>query len=114
MHGQTTQGLITGRVVNSRSARPVAGAKVKYESRAGSIGGEIVTGTAGYFNLPLLSPGFYHLHVEAAGFQPQELEQVDLAVAGRLDFNFRLRPLSDVWEAGQYRSLLFQIGRAHV
>ena len=107
MSGQTTQGLITGRVVNSRSARPVAGAKVKYESRAGSIGGEAVTGTAGFFNLPLLSPGLYHLHVEAAGFQPQELEEVELAIAGRLDFNFRLRPLSDVWEAGQYRSLLF-------
>jgi hypothetical protein len=107
LRAQTTQGLITGRVVNSRSARPVAGAEVKYQSRAGSIGGEAVTGTAGYFNLPLLSPGFYHLHVEAAGFQPQELEEVELAVAGRLDFNFRLRPLSDVWEAGQYRSLLF-------
>jgi hypothetical protein len=107
MSGQTTQGLIAGRVVNSRSARPVAGAKVKYESRAGLIGGEAVTGTEGFFNLPLLSPGFYRLHVEAAGFQPQELEEVELAVAGRLDFNFRLRPLSDVWEAGQYRSLLF-------
>jgi len=104
---QTTQGLITGRILNSRSARPVTGAKIKYESRARSIGGETVTGTAGYFNLPLLSPGFYHLHVEAAGFQPQELEDVELAVAGRLDFNFLLRPLNDVWEAGQYRSLLF-------
>ncbi len=93
--------------MNSRSARPVAGAKVKYEMREESIGGEAVTGAAGYFNLPLLSPGFYHLHVEAAGFQPQELEEVELAVAGRLDFIFRLRPLSDVWEAGQYRSLLF-------
>ena len=105
--GQTTQGLITGRILNSRSARPVTGAKVKYESRERSIGGEAVTGTTGYFNLPLLSPGFYHLHVEAAGFQPQELEEVELAVAGRLDFNFLLRPLIDVWEAGQYRSLLF-------
>jgi hypothetical protein len=107
MRGQTTQGLITGRVVSSRSARPVPGAKVKYESRAGSIGGEAKTGTTGYFNLPMLSPGFYRLHVEAAGFQPQELEQVELAVAGWLDFNFRLRPLNDVWEAGQYRSILF-------
>ena len=105
--GQTTQGLITGTVVNSRSARPLIGAKVTYAGRAGAIGGETVTGASGYFDLPLLSPGFYHLHVEAAGFQPQELEQVELEVAARLDFIFRLRPIKDVWEAGQYRSLFF-------
>ena len=104
---QTTQGLITGRILNARSARPVTGAKVTYASREKSIGGETITGATGDFHLPLLSPGLYHLHVEATGFQPQELEDVELAVAGRLDFNFLLRPLSDVWESGQYRSLLF-------
>ena len=31
---------------------------------------------------------------------------MEVAVAGRLIFRFRLRPLSDVWEANQYRSVL--------
>src|SRR4029079_18848127 len=36
----------------------------------------------------------------------QEVHQVVVPVAGRLDISFRLRPLSDVWEAGQYRTLV--------
>ena len=105
---QTTQGLIAGRVVNSRTGRPVDRAKVLYNGRDGTIGGEQSVDTAGNFTLPLLSPGFYHLRIEAPNFQPQELAEVELAVAGRLDFNFLLRPQSDVWEAGQYNSAVLQ------
>jgi hypothetical protein len=101
---QTTQGLIAGRIVNSRSGRPVEHAKVLYTGRDGTIGGEQAADSGGYFTLPLLSPGFYHLRIEADGYQSQELAEVELAVAGRLDFNFLLRPLSDVWEKGQYNS----------
>src|SRR5271169_5657163 len=103
---QTTQGLITGRIVNLRTARPIERAKVLYTARDGTIGGEQSADSQGYFTLPLLSPGFYHLRIEAPDFQSQELEQVELAVAGRLDFNFLLRPLSDVWEAGEYKSVI--------
>jgi hypothetical protein len=102
---QTTQGLITGRIVSVRTALPIDRAKVLYAGRDGTIGGEQLSDSDGYFTLPLLSPGIYHLRIEAADFQPQELAEVELAVAGRLDYNFRLRPLNDVWEAGQYNSV---------
>jgi hypothetical protein len=105
LHAQTTQGLISGRVVDSRTGSPLAGASITYTSTAGPIGGTASSDRTGYFILPLLTPGFYRLRVEAGGYQAQEVQQVELAVAGRLDFNFRLRASSDVWEAGQYRSV---------
>jgi hypothetical protein len=102
---QTTQGLIAGRILNSRTGRPVAGAVVFYNSREGTIRNQQTTGADGYFTLPLLSPGFYHLRIEADRYQPQEVAQVELAVAGRLDFAFLLRPLADLWEAGEFDSV---------
>jgi len=104
-NAQTTQGLISGRVVDSRTGAGLAGGEISYQSTAATIGGLATTDRAGYFVLPLLSPGFYKLRVGAPGYQAQELYQVDLPVAGRLDYTFRLRALNDVWEAGQYRSV---------
>jgi hypothetical protein len=106
LHGQTTQGLISGRVVDSLSGRPLAGASVLYTRSVVETGGSSSTDPQGFFTLPLLSPGLYNLRVTSPQYQPQELQSVDLPVAGRLDFQFRLRPLSDVWEAGTYRSVL--------
>lgn len=102
---QTTQGLISGRILDARSAQPVDGVAIRCESRLG--GPEILahSGTQGYFVLPLLSPGLYRLRIEAAGYQAQELYQVALPVAGRLEYQFHLRLLTDIWEAGEYRSV---------
>jgi hypothetical protein len=33
------------------------------------------------------------------------VQELELTVAGRIELDFRLRPLSDVWEAGQYNSV---------
>jgi hypothetical protein len=105
LRAQTTQGLISGQVADSVTGRPVAGALVRYEQTQLSLGGAARTDRFGYFALPLLSPGGYKLRIEAAGYQPLQMEEVTLAVAGRLDFPLRLRPLHDVWESGQYRSV---------
>jgi hypothetical protein len=59
----------------------------------------------GFYYLPLLSPGLYSVRAEAAGYQAQELQELELAVAARLEVDFRLRPLADVWESGEYRSV---------
>src|SRR5258706_39182 len=69
--------------------------------------GFVRSDSSGYFVFPLLSPGRYKLRIGAASYQPQELHELDLAVASRIDFLFRLRPLSDVWEQGQIRSVQF-------
>ena len=103
--GQTTQGLISGRVVNSVTGRAIAGAAVLYNSTTLAASGTVQSDASGYYFLPLLSAGTYTVRVTAAGYQTQELQQMELAVAGRIQVDFRVRPLNDVWEAGQYRSV---------
>jgi len=44
--------------------------------------------------------------VEAPAYQSQQARALELPVAARVELNFRLRPLYDVWEAGQFRSFL--------
>ena len=99
---QTTQALIFGRVVDSQTGEPVTAAVTLDGGKATAR-----TDRAGLFALPLVSPGRHALRIEAAGYQPQELHELDLAVASRADFLFRLRPLADVWEQGQYRGVFF-------
>ena len=102
---QTTQGLISGTAVNSVNGQPVPGAKITYTSETLAATGTLTSDAIGYFFLPLLSPGTYTVHVEAANYQTQELQNLELRVAGRIEIAFKLRPLSDVWESGQYRSV---------
>jgi Carboxypeptidase regulatory-like domain/TonB-dependent Receptor Plug Domain len=116
--GQTTQGVISGRLVNSVTGRGIAGALLTCSSAQGSspiedtfgkpeeeqLSATSVTDASGYYYLPLLSPGSYRVQATAAGFQSQEVQELELRVAARVDLDFRLRPLSDVWEAGEYKS----------
>jgi hypothetical protein len=102
---QTTQGIISGRIVDSRTGQAVPGASIGYRSQATDAAGTSRSDSGGFYYLPLLSPGLYSLRTEAAGYQAQELQELDLPVAARLDVDFRLRPISDVWESGQYRSV---------
>jgi hypothetical protein len=111
---QTTQGLLAGRVVDSQSGAPLAGAEISYFAPATNASGAARPDTSGYYILPLLSPGLYDLRAAAPGYQAQELRQLELPVAARLDLQFRLRPLSDVWEAGQYRSVFLPNSEAVV
>src|SRR5580692_2742980 len=105
LFGQTTQGLISGSIVNSVTGRPVAGASVSYSSTILAATGTLQSDAGGYYFLPLLSAGTYSIRTTADGYQSQELEQLELPVAGRVQIDFKLRPLSDVWEAGQFRSV---------
>src|SRR5437016_4634683 len=89
-YSQTTQGLISGRVVDTQSGRAIAAARIS-ASIAGSATPVIgQSGAAGYFVLPLLSPGIYRLRIEAPKYQAAEVHQLELPVAGRLDLQFRL------------------------
>ena len=105
LNAQTTQGLIAGRIVNSVTGRPVAHATITYSSTTLAATGSQHTDPSGYYFLPQLSAGQYSIRIEADTYQPQEVQQLDLPVAGILTFDFRLRPLNDVWESGQYRSV---------
>ncbi|HEY3835824.1 MAG TPA: carboxypeptidase regulatory-like domain-containing protein, partial [Bryobacteraceae bacterium] len=103
--GQTTQGIISGRLVDSRSGQPIIGASIEYRAQLTDTAGTARSDSGGYYYLPLLSPGLYSIRAQASGYQAQELQELDLPVAARLEVDFRLRPLSDVWESGQYRSV---------
>ncbi len=102
---QTTDGLISGRLVNSVSGAPIPGARIVFASSFTTIAGGAVSDSSGYYLLPLLSPGMYQIRVTAPGFQAQEVQDIELTVAASIDLDFRLRPLNDVWEAGQYNSV---------
>jgi len=105
LFAQTTQGLISGSVVNSVSGRPVSGTSITFASTTLAASGQYKTDEAGFFFLPLLSPGTYTITATANGYQTQQLQQLELTVAGRIQIDFKLRPLNDVWEAGQFRSV---------
>ncbi len=102
---QTTQGLITGRVVDAEDGTPLDGVQVSFRSEVLNVSGASRTGHLGYYVLPLLPPGRYRIRVEADRYQAQELQELDLPVAAFLEVNFRLRLLGDVWQQGQYRGV---------
>ena len=104
---QTTQGLIAGRVVDSQTGSPITAAQVSYEKPKTNARGQAETTPAGYYVLPLLSPGLYTVRITADQYQSQEVHELELPVAGRIDLNSRLRPLNDIWEQGRYRSVFF-------
>src|SRR6266481_5475957 len=103
--GQTTQGVISGRLLNSVTGQPIKGATISYASSESTLAGGAPSDDSGYYSLPLLSPGTYRIRVAATGFQSQEVQEIELPVAARIDLDFRLRPLSEVWEAAQYKSV---------
>ncbi|HEX4594487.1 MAG TPA: carboxypeptidase-like regulatory domain-containing protein, partial [Bryobacteraceae bacterium] len=102
---QTTQGLISGQLVNSVTGRPVAAASVTYSSSTSNLAGSARSDAAGFYYLPLLSPGSYRISVAAESYQSQEVQELELTVAARIELDFRLRPLNDVWESGEYKSV---------
>ena len=102
---QTTQGVISGRLIDSITGRSVAGATVEYSNTREPVTHLAAADRSGYYSLPLLSPGTYRVRVTAENYQAQEVQELELPVAGRIDLNFRLRPLSDVWESGEYNSV---------
>jgi hypothetical protein len=105
VYAQTTQGLISGRVVDSVTGTPIKTATVSWTNQNTNGNGSAATGESGYYVLPLLSPGNYRIRVSADTYQAQEVQELELPVAARLDLSFRMRPITDVWEAGQYRSV---------
>ena len=107
LQSQTTEGLITGRILDSQTGRPVGGAQVSYLSLGTSARGVTETGSSGFYTLPLLSPGFHRIRATAAGYQAQEVHELELPVAGRIELNLKLRPVGDVWEQGRYGSVFF-------
>lgn len=105
LRAQSTQGLISGRVLNSVTGRPIQGAVITYSTPSLVTSGKFASDGSGYYFLPLLSAGFYNIRVSAGQYQSAEVQQIELPVAGRIQLDVKLRPLNDVWEAGEFRSV---------
>ncbi len=104
---QTTDGLIAGRIVDAQTGQPIAATQVSYLNLQTNTRGVADAGSSGFYALPLLPPGAYRIRATADGYQAQEVHELELSVAGRVDLNLKLRPLGDVWEQGRYRSVFF-------
>src|SRR5262249_39389291 len=88
LRGQTTQGLISGRALDSRSGQPLAAATTSWFNASTMAVAAAHSDADGFFVLPLLSPGLYRVRVSIENYQPQELYDLNLPVAGRIDINF--------------------------
>src|SRR5690349_17305067 len=111
---QTTQGLIAGRILDTRTGHPIEHIQVMVRAAATNQEHATQTDSSGYYAVAFLTPGLYRVRVTAKDYQAQEVHGVDLPVAGRVDVNFRLRRLADVWESGQYRSVFLPGSRTIV
>src|SRR5882762_9248046 len=101
---QTTQGEIMGRVLDSVEGTPLT-ARIECTQLA-TLSQRVSTSSAsGYYDAPLLPPGKYRVRVEADGYQSQEIYELELPVAGRLELDFLLQPLRELWGAGAYRTV---------
>src|SRR5687768_10102608 len=69
--------IVTGRLLNSLSMEPVAGATVQLDE----LRRETVTTSDGSFSFDNVPPGMYHLSVRSDGFSSRRTELVVEAVA---------------------------------
>jgi hypothetical protein len=108
---QSTQAYLTGTADDSVSGRRITGATVSCLGIENSSAIPGKTDATGRFTFAALSPGSYRVRIDAAGYQSQELWQLEVPIAARLELHFHLRPLHDVWEARQYQSFLLPESR---
>ncbi|MEZ5398467.1 MAG: carboxypeptidase regulatory-like domain-containing protein [Bryobacteraceae bacterium] len=103
--GQSTQGILSGRVLDALTGQPVPDAVVSWRSISEGLARQVRAGAGGWYSIPSISPGVYHLRIEAAGHQAQEVFELEVSVAARLELETRLRPSGDVLDSGVYHRL---------
>ncbi len=94
--GQTTQGLLAGRIRDLRTAEPIPQATVRYWNLSSGWSGE-TDSREGRYAILLLPPGEYRVRVTAPGYQGQELTNLRVGIAARLDLDFALRKRGEPW-----------------
>src|SRR5262249_8239517 len=100
---QTTDAIISGQVYDRLTGRRIAGAKIHmFHLDTGTDVPPVVSGSSGFYAYPRLSPGTYSLRVEKDGYQSLETTELRLFVAGRLDLDLPLRPLTDIYSEKSY------------
>jgi hypothetical protein len=94
--GQTTQGTIAGRLSIQGTNQPLADVQIRTIDGISGTERVVLSDAAGYYSVPLVSPGVYSIRAEKDGYQPQEIQEQTVPVAARLQIDFELRPAQDV------------------
>ncbi len=102
---QTTQGIIAGRVTQLATGQAIPAATISWTNTGTNARGSQHSSASGDYALAPLSPGTYAIRVEADGYQARELDEIELAVASRIDLDFALRPLSETMASVSARSI---------
>lgn len=104
--GQTTEGIITGRITNDTTGRGVTGAKIQAVNGETSAVFEAIS-LEGAYALVRLPPGIYDISVDAGkSYRPARVERVDLPVAGFIRQNVALRAITDIWQQNLLKSVV--------
>ena len=99
---QSTQGVLLGQVTDLLTGLAVKAAHVDCVNTETLQAYSATAGTFGFYSLSSLSPGTYAVTVTENNYQSQQARAIVVTVASRVELNFRLRPLSDLWEAGRF------------
>ena len=106
---QTTDCVVSGRILNSETGDPLSAVRIDAIQVTSNVAHSATTSSSGDFVLPLLSPGVYRIRIDAGEhYQPQEVHELELPVSSHLRLIGKLRPIEDVWEQKQRRSVFLQ------
>jgi hypothetical protein len=109
---QSTDGMIVGRILDARTQRGIEQATVTCTNLTTAEVRTARSDATGSYALMPLAPGPYYLRAELAKngkailYQPREVHEIEVPVASRIEVEFPLRPLPDVYDqelyAGQF------------
>ena len=102
LNAQSTQGVLLGRVTDALTGLAVRTARIECVNTATRQSYSVTAGLFGLYSVSSLSPGTYAVTVTENKYQTQQARAVEVTVASRVELNFSLRPLSDLWEAGRF------------
>jgi hypothetical protein len=88
--GDVAHSTLKGNVTDQFGAA-VQGASVTVIMVGRGVRRTVVTDVDGGYQVPLLQPGTYELHVEAVGFKPQVLQKLVLTVGQIVVYDIRLQ-----------------------
>jgi len=110
--GQTTYGIVSGRVSDNSTGRPLAGAIVRCERSDGdSYFTASLSDSAGFFVLKTLPAGSYRLRPLLNNYREEPWTEIEVPVAGRVEVDFRMKSIgSDQAARSIYRGLVLDSG----
>ena len=90
--GPAAAQLVTGRVIEAGSERPVGGAAIELTDTMGVHRGAVVADTGGAFRLMVPQPGHYRLRVSHIAYATTETETIDAALGVHVELELSLSP----------------------